>query len=129
MTELNEKMINILTKISHLDDELYKLLFVSNNINGLSFIKIDNTLYYTNKKNDNTQIVGWYIENKENDKYKEVIFYVNNNPVSIYFYIDRNTDTLLEVEFLDWTGEVCSNECIDIALNSDIKIEWGNIIK
>lgn len=122
MHEVENKCTLLLKKITHLDEELKKLLSIDNSIDNIKFYKVDNTLYKTSYSTDN-QIVCWY--GYDNDVQKIIRTYYDKSPIDIYIYIDKITHKIIELEFLDWANKICeSSNCIDFILDSQIRIEY-----
>jgi len=122
MCQQEDKCKLLLNKISKLDDDLFLLIQKENNINELEFCKIDNTLYRTEDNIDNN-IVCWY--GYDDNIQKFIRIYFNKNPIDIYIFIDEITHKIIELEFLDWSNQICEVEknCIDFILDFEIKVE------
>ena len=125
MVAQTDKCKQLLNKLSSIDYELNKFLTSQNNLDTVKFVKIDDTLYYNIQKTDQVPLC-WY--GYDRTRNKDIRFYIDTKPVNIYLYFDKDTSIIQEIEFYDWTGEVCNHqkyECIDIAINSEIKIEYS----
>lgn len=123
MNQQEDKCNLLLKKIAHLDEELFELLEVDNQIDDIIFYKADNTLYKTLYQTNN-RIVHWEGNEEDVDKYIRV--YPSGDPIDIYVIIDEVTRKIIELEFLDWANLVCNatDNCIDYILDSKIQIEY-----
>ena len=119
----DKKLQAMLKKIAMLDNELEDILCNKNNIDSVRFEKIDTYLYRTTHYKNDIHL-GWNGTDKRKDKI--IVFYIDGNPVSILLFLEKEHFKLMEIEFIDWTGEVCGEkeaDCLDIALASNIIIE------
>ena len=123
MDRREDKCNLLLKKIAQLDEELSELLEIDNQVDDIIFYKVDNTLYRTPYRTNN-RIVHWEGYAEDVDKYIRI--YPNGDPIDIYIIIDEVTHKIIELEFLDWTNQVCNatNNCIDFILDSKIQIEY-----
>ena len=121
--QIDRKMHLLLKKIALLNKELEEILCNKNDISSIKFKKIDTALYKTTDYKNGTLYAGWY--GADQSKEQVIVFYVDKNPVSILLFFENKTFKLVEVEFIDWTGEVCYKDidCLDIALNSKITLQ------